>query len=132
MLRSVARGSRSNSASATPGSWNLGVVELDGAEDRVLLSLSYLEQIAASMRSASSGIPEDQRSSSAADEIAPIGLAIARPAISGADPWMGSNRPARCPRLELGSNPTAMSTACTDPLELERFHVAIRQSENER
>src|SRR5579885_1504552 len=41
----------------------------------------------------------------AAEAIAAIGLARFLPAMSGAEPWMGSYSPERSPRLAEGNNP---------------------------
>src|SRR6478735_8904192 len=45
---------------------------------------------AVSIASAASGRPSDVRSSIAAERIVPIGFAMSRPAMSGAEPWIGS------------------------------------------
>ena len=48
---------------------------------------------AASTASAASARPSEVRSSIAADRIVPIGLAMSWPAMSGAEPWIGSYSP---------------------------------------
>ena len=48
---------------------------------------------AASIASAASARPSDQRRSIAADRIVPIGFALSWPAMSGAEPWIGSYSP---------------------------------------
>ena len=48
---------------------------------------------AASTASASRAIPKEYRSIIAAERMVPIGLARSRPAMSGAEPWIGSYTP---------------------------------------
>ena len=48
---------------------------------------------ARSIAAASSGNDSECRSRSAAERIVPMGLAMPRPAMSGAEPWIGSYRP---------------------------------------
>src|SRR3989449_2909439 len=63
----------------------------------------------------------------AADAIAPIGFATPFPAMSGADPWIGSNKPAPAPDDGARSVPAAWLTVIQPTGELpddEHVHVA--------
>src|SRR3989475_11038782 len=53
--------------------------------------------MARSTAAAGSARPSPWRSNMATVAIAPIGFARSRPAMSGADPWIGSNRPGPSP-----------------------------------
>ena len=77
--------------------------------------------------------PSDQRSSIAADRIVPIGLATSCPAMSGAEPWIGSYRPnvpcavRRSPSDADGSMPSepASTDASSDRMSPNRFSVTM-------
>ena len=86
---------------------------------------------AASIAAAASGWPSDQRSIIAADRIVPSGLARSCPAMSGAEPWIGSYRPCR-PWAVCGSRATptaacpsepAITAASSDRMSPNRFSV---------
>ena len=58
------------------------------------------------MASASSAIPKEYRSIMAAERMQAVGLTMSLPAMSGAEPWMGSYRPrVPSPRLDEGIMP---------------------------
>ena len=88
---------------------------------------------AASIAAAASSRPSDSRRSIAADRIVPIGLARSRPAMSGAEPWIGSYRPnvpcsvRRSPSDADGSIPRlpARTAASSDRMSPNRFSVTI-------
>ena len=88
---------------------------------------------AASMASAASSRPSDVRSSIAADRIVPIGFAMSRPAMSGAEPWIGSYRPnvpwsvRRSPSDADGSTPRlpASTEASSERMSPNRFSVTM-------
>ena len=60
------------------------------ARSRVRRPSARVRSTAASIASASAATPREWRRSMAALRMAPMGLATPRPAMSGADPWMGS------------------------------------------
>jgi hypothetical protein len=86
---------------------------------------------AASIAAAASGWPSDQRSIIAAERIVPIGFALPVPAMSGADPWIGSYSPRRpcsvraSPSDADGSIPSdpARTAASSDRMSPNRFSV---------
>src|SRR5438552_918225 len=84
---------------------------LAGTRSAVRRPSSFADRTAASTSSAAGASPSDQRRSIAVDRIVPSGLAASRPAMSGAEPWIGSykpNRPCsvrRSPREAEGSMP---------------------------
>ena len=88
---------------------------------------------AASTASAASARPSEVRSSIAADRIVPVGLAMSRPAMSGADPWIGSYSPnvpcsvRRSPSDADGSMPRlpARIAASSDRMSPNRFSVTM-------
>ncbi len=88
---------------------------------------------AASTALAAASWPSDQRSIIAEDRIVPSGLATSRPAMSGADPWMGSYRPwrpwavDRVPSEAEGNMPSepAITAASSDRMSPNRFSVTI-------
>ena len=70
--------------------------------------------------SAAASAPSDQRSSIAAERMAPAGFALPVPAISGALPWIGSYSPNRVPgwvpalSLTLAEGNTPMDPGMTE------------------
>jgi hypothetical protein len=82
---------------------------------------------AASTRNASASRPSECRSSSATLSNVPQGFAIPRPAMSGADPWMGSYKPRRpSPSAAEGSTPSepASIEASSVRMSPNRFSVS--------
>src|ERR1700674_507347 len=74
---------------------------------------------ACSITRARSSRCNEWRSSSAADRMAPYGLATPRPAMSGALPWMGSYNPAPlAPRLADGSMPSEPASTPASSLRM--------------
>ena len=67
----------------------------DGTRSLVRNPSASTPLTAASMASAAAGCPSDQRSIIAADRTVPSGLAMSWPAISGAEPLIGSYSPKR-------------------------------------
>ena len=83
--------------------------------------------------SAASARPSDVRSSIAADRIVPVGFAMSRPAMSGAEPWIGSYSPnvpcsvRRSPSDADGRTPRlpARTAASSDRMSPNRFSVTM-------
>ena len=80
------------------------------------------------MQSASAAISKLYRSIMAADRMQAMGLMISCPAMSGAEPWMGSYSPrVPSPRLEEGTMPMlpVISLASSDRMSPNMFSVTI-------
>src|SRR4029077_15206847 len=89
--RSITAGANAVVPTTTrPSSWFAG-----SARSPVRQPSSSAPETAASIAAAAASFPSEIRSSIAADRIVPIGFAMSRPAMSGADPWMGSYRTKR-------------------------------------
>ena len=71
------------------------------------------------------------RSSMAPDRIAPSGLAMSRPAISGAEPCTGSNRPVPSPRLADGRRPSDPTTAPASSERMSPNMFSVRITSND-
>ena len=92
---------------------------------------------AASIAIATSSRPSDQRASIAADRIVPTGFAIPRPAMSGAEPWIGSYMPNvpcsvfRSPSDADGSIPRlpASTDASSERMSPKRFSVTTTSND---
>ena len=90
-------------------------------------------ETALSIAEAASSRPSDIRSSMAAERMVPVGLATSLPAMSGADPWMGSYSPnvpcavRRSPSDADGSIPSepASTAASSDRMSPKRFSVTM-------
>src|SRR6266581_4025454 len=84
-------------------------------------------ETARSIACAASSRLSDQRSNSAALKMAPTGFATPFPAMSGADPWIGSYNPAvPAPRLADGSMPSAPASMDASSVRMspKRFSVS--------
>ncbi len=96
---------------------------------RVLAPPSSAARTAANSRSARSGRSRDQRSAISNDRMAARGLATPLPAMSGAEPWMGSYSPAApgAPRAAEGSSPIdpVSIEASSDRMSPNRLSVTI-------
>ncbi len=99
---------------------------LGRAMSRVRAPCSRAAAIASSTAAAGSCRPSPWRSSSAADAIAPIGLATSFPARLGAEPWIGSNSPGPSPNDADGSRPSEPASTAASSLRMSpnRFSVS--------
>ena len=90
--------------------------------------LESAESTAASSFAASSSMPSPSRSSIAAERKVASGLAMPWPAMSGAEPWTGSNTPGpSSPRLAEGSIPSEPVSIAASSLRMSpnMFSVTI-------
>jgi len=62
--------------------------------------------------------------------MAPMGFATSRPAMSGADPWIGSNRPGPEPSEAEGRRPSEPASTAASSLRMSPNMFSVRITSN--